>query len=70
MTWFPNRFAGGIDKGAMPWSPSVPYPILSVIGWTVFFSPRVGDFHCGLRGFSVQACPRMRLNTTGMEFAS
>ena len=28
------------------------------------------DFHCGLRGFSVDAFRRMRLNTTGMEFAS
>ena len=65
-----NRFAGGIDKGAMPWAHRwIGNPILSVIGRT-FFSSRVGDFHCGLRGFSVQAFRRMRLNTTGMEFAS
>ena len=66
-----NRFAGGIDKGAMPWAHRwIGNPILSVIGRTFFTSPEFGDFHCGLRGFSVQAFRRMRLNTSGMEFAS
>jgi glycosyltransferase involved in cell wall biosynthesis len=65
-----NRFAGGIDKGAMPWSHRwIGNPILSLAG-RIFFSSRVRDFHCGLRGFSVEAFRRMRLNTTGMEFAS
>jgi glycosyltransferase involved in cell wall biosynthesis len=65
-----NRFAGGIDKGAMPWSHRwIGNPILSLTG-RIFFSSRVRDFHCGLRGFSVEAFRRMRLNTTGMEFAS
>jgi hypothetical protein len=30
----------------------------------------VGDFHCGLRGFSREAFFKMGLQTTGMEFAS
>jgi hypothetical protein len=30
----------------------------------------VGDFHCGLRGFTKVAFDRMGLQTTGMEFAS
>ncbi len=65
-----NRFAGGIDKGAMPWSHRwIGNPVLSMTG-RIFFSSRVRDFHCGLRGFSVDAFRRMRLNTTGMEFAS
>jgi glycosyltransferase involved in cell wall biosynthesis len=65
-----NRFAGGIDKGAMPWSHRwIGNPVLSLTG-RIFFSSRVRDFHCGLRGFSVDAFRRMRLNTTGMEFAS
>jgi glycosyltransferase involved in cell wall biosynthesis len=65
-----NRFAGGIDKGAMPWSHRwIGNPVLSMAG-RIFFSSRVRDFHCGLRGFSVDAFRRMRLNTTGMEFAS
>ena len=36
----------------------------------LFFQCPVGDFHCGLRGFSRDAFARMRLQTTGMEFAS
>jgi glycosyltransferase involved in cell wall biosynthesis len=65
-----NRFQGGIKPGAMP--PLHRYlgnPVLSFIG-RLFFHPPVGDFHCGLRGFSRDAFDRMRLETTGMEFAS
>jgi glycosyltransferase involved in cell wall biosynthesis len=65
-----NRFAGGIEKGAMPWSHRwMGNPVLSMTG-RIFFASHVRDFHCGLRGFSVDAFRRMRLNTTGMEFAS
>jgi glycosyltransferase involved in cell wall biosynthesis len=65
-----NRFAGRIDKGAMPWSHRwIGNPVLSMAG-RLFFSSQVRDFHCGLRGFTVDAFRRMRLHTTGMEFAS
>src|SRR5690606_1084123 len=65
-----NRFAGGIQQGAMP--PLHRYlgnPALSGFGRLFFRSP-VRDFHCGLRGFSRDAYARMELRTTGMEFAS
>jgi glycosyltransferase involved in cell wall biosynthesis len=65
-----NRFQGGIRPGAM--SPLHRYfgnPLLTGIG-RVFFKSPCGDFHCGLRGFSRTAYERMRLRTTGMEFAS
>jgi hypothetical protein len=42
---------------------------LSFLGRLFFHAP-IGDFHCGLRGFSMQAYRRMDLQTTGMEFAS
>ena len=65
-----NRFAGGIEPGAMPWKNRyIGNPILSSIGKIFFHSP-MGDFHCGLRGFSRDAFLRMDLRTTGMEFAS
>jgi glycosyltransferase involved in cell wall biosynthesis len=65
-----NRFAGRIEKGAMPWSHRwIGNPVLSLVG-RLFFSSQVRDFHCGLRGFTVDAFRRMRLHTTGMEFAS
>jgi glycosyltransferase involved in cell wall biosynthesis len=65
-----NRFKGGIAPGAMP--PLHRYlgnPVLSTIGRVLYRTP-VGDFHCGLRGFSRAAILRLGLTTPGMEFAS
>lgn len=65
-----NRFAGGIEPGAMPalhrW---VGNPALSFIG-RLLFRTHIGDFHCGMRGFRRQAIIDLDLRTTGMEFAS
>ena len=65
-----NRFAGGIQQGAMVWSHRwVGNPALTFIS-RVFFHTPVGDMHCGLRGFRKDAYDRLRLRATGMEFAS
>jgi hypothetical protein len=65
-----NRFLGGIGQHAMPWKNKyIGNPALSSIGRLLFKCP-VGDFHCGMRGFSRAAFERMGLQTTGMEFAS
>ncbi|MEJ2728530.1 MAG: glycosyltransferase family 2 protein [Deltaproteobacteria bacterium] len=65
-----NRFKGGIKKGAMPFLHRyLGNPVLTQIG-RFFFRSAVGDFHCGLRGFSQEAAKKMNLQTTGMEFAS
>ncbi|MFY9854658.1 MAG: glycosyltransferase family 2 protein [Terracidiphilus sp.] len=65
-----NRFAGGIEPGAMSWKNRyIGNPVLSFIG-RLFFRAEVRDFHCGLRGFSKSAFDQMDLRTTGMEFAS
>ena len=65
-----NRFKGGIRPGAMPWKNRyIGNPVLSWLGRTLFRIP-VGDFHCGMRGFSKAAFKKMDLRTTGMEFAS
>jgi hypothetical protein len=65
-----NRFKGGIKKGAMPFLHKyLGNPVLSFIG-KLFYNIPVGDFHCGLRGFSRQAMLDLRLQSTGMEFAS
>jgi len=65
-----NRFLGGVQSGAMPWKNRyLGNPVLSFIGG-LFFRTSIGDFHCGLRGFSADAYRRMKLQTTGMEFAS
>jgi glycosyltransferase involved in cell wall biosynthesis len=65
-----NRFQGGVQPGAMPWKNRyLGNPVLSCLG-RLFFRTGIGDFHCGLRGFSAAAYRRMNLRTTGMEFAS
>jgi len=65
-----NRFAGGIQAGAMVWSHRwVGNPALTFIS-RVFFHTPVGDMHCGLRGFRKDAFTKLRLRATGMEFAS
>lgn len=65
-----NRFAGGIHPGAMPFKNRyLGNPALTGIG-RLLFGATVHDFHCGIRGFSIEAFHRMDLRTTGMEYAS
>ena len=65
-----NRFLGGIEPGAMPWSHRwIGNPVLTFIS-RIFFHTPVGDMHCGLRGFRKEAYERMKLRAAGMEFAS
>jgi hypothetical protein len=65
-----NRFAGGIEDGAMP--PLHRYfgnPILSAVARSLHRSP-IRDFHCGMRAFSREAFGKMGARSPGMEFAS
>ncbi len=63
-------FRGGIQKGAMPLLHRyLGNPVLSFVG-RLLFRAKVGDFHCGLRGFDREAVRSLHLRTTGMEFAS
>jgi hypothetical protein len=65
-----NRFQGGIAPGAMPaLHRYLGNPVLSFTG-RLFFRSRIGDFHCGLRGFRRSSVLALGLQATGMEFAS
>lgn len=65
-----NRFRGGIERRAMPFLHRyLGNPVLSFIG-RLFFAIDIGDFHCGLRGFRRDSILRLRLSSSGMEFAS
>jgi glycosyltransferase involved in cell wall biosynthesis len=65
-----NRFQGVIAKGAMPGLHRyLGNPVLSFLG-RLFFGIKVGDFHCGLRGFDRNAIQNLNLRCRGMEFAS
>lgn len=65
-----NRFRGEIKRGAMPWH----HKYLGNPGLTtllnLFFHAKIGDSHCGMRGFTRAVYDRMDLRSTGMEFAS
>ncbi|NUT00209.1 MAG: glycosyltransferase [Sphingomonas sp.] len=65
-----NRFAGGIEPGAMP--PLHRYlgnPVLSAVARWLHRSP-IRDFHCGMRGFTREAFAKLGARSPGMEFAS
>ncbi len=65
-----NRFLGGIQPGAMPaLHRHVGVPILSWLG-RIRFRQNVGDFHCGLRGFSRESANKLTFRCGGMEFAT
>jgi glycosyltransferase involved in cell wall biosynthesis len=65
-----NRFAGGIDPGAMPrLHRYLGNPVLSWVARAVHGAP-IGDFHCGMRAFRRDAFPKMNVRTSGMEFAT
>jgi hypothetical protein len=63
-----NRFRGGVESGAMPWTSRLGNPIMSALG-RLFFRCPVGDFWCGLRGYSMVAFHKMDLRATGKEYA-
>ncbi|WBB96480.1 MULTISPECIES: glycosyltransferase family 2 protein [unclassified Solwaraspora] len=65
-----NRFRGGIADGAMPFlHRHLGNPVLSWLGRRLF-SLKVGDFHCGIRGFNRDRVRQLQLCMPGMEFAS
>ena len=64
-----DRFAGGIENGAMPWSHRIGVKALSALGRLVT-GTNVRDFHCGLRGITRDAVQKLNFQTIGMDFAS
>ena len=65
-----SRFQGGIAPGAMPWKNRyIGNPVLTGI-LNLFFRSGIDDAHCGLRAIRRQAYHALRLQGTGMEFAS
>ncbi|MGA1746147.1 MAG: glycosyltransferase family 2 protein [Ilumatobacteraceae bacterium] len=65
-----NRFAGGVEDGAMPFLHRyLGNPVLSLIGRRLFRS-RIRDFHCGMRAMRRDAILGLDLRADGMEFAS
>lgn len=65
-----SRFRGQILPGAMPWLHQ--YLGNPVLTWMLnrLFRLNVSDAHSGMRAFTRDAYDRMRVQSTGMEFAS
>ena len=65
-----SRFRGRILPGAMPWHHRyIGNPILTGV-LNLLYRSGVSDAHCGLRMVRADALERLRLRSTGMEFAS
>lgn len=65
-----NRFAGGIDAGAMPLLHRyLGTPVISWIG-RQSFAVSLGDFNCGMRAIRKAAYEQLNMQSPGMEFAS
>ena len=65
-----SRFEGGIKPGAMPWKNRyIGNPILTGL-LNLLFRAGIDDAHCGLRALTKSCFERLRLEGSGMEFAS
>jgi glycosyltransferase involved in cell wall biosynthesis len=65
-----NRFAGKMEKGAMPFANRyLGNPVLSGM-LRLFFSVKIADSHSGMRAITKASLEKLNLQTTGMEFAS
>jgi glycosyltransferase involved in cell wall biosynthesis len=61
---------GRVLPGAMPFLHRwLGTPVLTLIS-KLFFSTRIHDINCGMRGLKRDAYERMKIRSTGMEFAS
>ncbi|MCS7179071.1 MAG: glycosyltransferase family 2 protein [Anaerolineae bacterium] len=64
-----SRFRGTILPGAMRWSSRIGNPLVTAI-LNLLFRSRLSDSQSGMRAFTREAWQRLRLQSTGMEFAS
>jgi glycosyltransferase involved in cell wall biosynthesis len=65
-----SRFKGEIKPGAMPWKNRyIGNPMLSGI-LRLLYRSQISDAHCGIRALTRNALDRMKLSSSGMEFAS
>lgn len=65
-----TRLKGDVAPGSMPWLHR--YIGIPFLTWllNVISGCEISDAHCGLRAIKRSALDRLRLQTTGMEFAS
>src|SRR3989344_1191182 len=65
-----TRFRGTIKEESMSFlNKYIGNPVLTFI-FSLFFNYELSDIHSGFRGFSKETLNKLKLKTTGMEFAS
>ena len=64
-----DRFAGGMEKGSMPFCHKAGVKALSALG-RIRFKTDIHDFHSGIRGVRKDAVDKLNLRSGGMEFAT
>ncbi|MBI3384996.1 glycosyltransferase family 2 protein [Candidatus Gottesmanbacteria bacterium] len=65
-----SRLKGKIQKGAMPfWHRYVGTPVLNFL-FKFFFRQNISDINSGFRAITREAFDKLKLSSTGMEFAS
>ena len=65
-----NRFINKIQKNSMPWHHKyLGNPLLSYVVRKLF-KVKIKDIHCGIRAINRNFLEKIKLHTTGMEFAS
>lgn len=65
-----NRFNHMMEEGAMPWLHRyLGTPVLTFL-INLFFRMQITDCNCGMRGIRKESFEKMRISSSGMEFAS
>jgi len=65
-----TRLQGKIEKGAMPFlHRHLGTPVLTFV-LNLFFGTKITDCNCGMRGLTRAAFGKLKLSSSGMEFAS
>lgn len=65
-----NRFQGKIHPGAMPFlHQKLGSPALTYLFKSLYKLP-IGDINCGMRALRRELLPKLKLSSSGMEFAS
>lgn len=64
-----NRYKGGFEKDSISFSHYYGVKFLTFLG-NFLYHTKLGDYHCGLRGFNRNKINKLNLECSGMDFAS
>jgi glycosyltransferase involved in cell wall biosynthesis len=65
-----SRFSGSIEKGSMPFLHQYFGTPLTTRILNFIYSSKFTDIHCGMRGITINALRKIKLESSGWEYAS